>query len=330
MDPLVILLIVLVAGTLGFQFVMWRKSQPLDDARDKQSETQAFILLQNQMKNLEHSVKHDLLEVVKGVAETKESTKQVLTVAEQLNNLEKVLKNQKQRGNLGEASLELILSNVLPGQYQTQYLFRDGEKVDFIVKTQEGLIPVDAKFPLENYMRLINEGDAERQEQYRKEFKNDVKKRIDETAKYIRPEEGTLPFAFMYIPAEGIYYDLLNNDVGVGVNARDLIDYAYRQKSVIIVSPTTFLAYLQTVLFGNQRMKVQEAAKDIIKNVSELAKHLKVYEDSHNSLGKSLNAALNHYDKSSKAFKAIDKDVVRITEESMDLQLEAAEKPLLE
>ncbi len=282
------------------------------------------------MSTISRQVQEQLLEVVKGVAETKESTKQVLTVAEQLSNLEKVLKNQKQRGNLGEASLELILSNVLPGQYTPQYLFKDGEKVDFIVRTQEGLIPVDAKFPLENYMRLIDETDPERQEQYRKDFKNDVKKRIDETAKYIRPGEGTLPFAFMYIPAEGIYYDLLNNDVGVGVSARDLIDYAYRQKSVIIVSPTTFLAYLQTVLFGNQRMKVQEAAKDIIKNVSELAKHLKAYEDHHNSLGKSLNTALGHFEKSSKSFKAIDKDVVKIADESMDLKLEAAERPLLE
>src|SRR6185436_4738799 len=118
-------------------------------------------------------------------------------------------------------------------------------------------------------------------EQYRNAFKSDVKKRIDETSKYIRPEEGTMPFAFMFIPAEGIYYDLLNSDVGSGVNSRDLIEYAYKQKRVVIVSPTTFLAYLQTVLFGNQRQKIQEAAKDIIKNVTELGKHLKSYEDSH-------------------------------------------------
>ncbi len=359
MDLLTTLVAVLILLALGIIALLIRLQKGSAAPQDSQS----LILLQNQLAELTRSmdgklsegnktmsefmtgqqgqarelmstitkqVQEQLVEVVRGVAETKEGTKQVLVVAEQLSNLEKVLKNQKQRGNLGEASLELILSNVLPGQYVPQYLFRDGEKVDFAVKTQEGLISVDAKFPLENYMRLVNETDPERQESYRKEFKNDVKKRIDETAKYIRPEEGTLPFAFMYIPAEGIYYDLLNNDVGVGVNARDLIDYAYRQKSVIIVSPTTFLAYLQTVLFGNQRMKVQEAAKDIIKNVSELAKHLKAYEDSHNSLGKSLNAALNHYDKSGKAFKAIDKDVVKITDESMQLKLETAEKTLLE
>ena len=283
--------------------------------------------IQQQIDVITNRVSNQLMEVVKGVSETRESTKQVFTIAEQLQNLEKVLKNQKQRGNLGEASLELILSNVLPGQYEPQYLFKDGEKVDFAIKTRDGILPVDAKFPLENYIRLIDENDAERKEQYRKDFKSDVKKRIDETAKYIRPEEGTMPFAFMFIPAEGIYYDLINNDVGIGVNSRDLIEYAYQQKNVIIASPTTFLAYLQTVLFGNQRAKIQETAKDIIKNVSELGKHLNAYQDAHNSLGKSLSAAVGHYEKASKSFKLIDKDVVRIAGESGGLELHQAEKP---
>jgi DNA recombination protein RmuC len=358
MDWLVILLIVLVVGNIATIYLLYKRGQG-----GNAPEQGSLMLLQNQLQELSRAmenklgegtnrmfegmktqseqserlmatitkqVQEQLLEVVKGVSETKESTKQVLTVAEQLNNLERVLKNQKQRGNLGEASLELILSNVLPGQYEPQYMFNDGEKVDFIIRTPEGLVPVDAKFPLENYIRLSDELDESRQEQYRRDFKSDVKKRIDETAKYIRPEEGTLPFAFMFIPAEGIYYDLLNNDVGVGVNARDLIDYAYRQKNVIITSPTTFLAYLKTILFGNQRMKVQEAAKDIMKNVAQLAKDLASYQDSHNSLGKSLSAAVGHFEKSGKAFRAIDKDVVRITEESMDLSLEVVERPLLE
>ncbi len=282
------------------------------------------------MSNITKQVSDQLLEVVKGVTETKESTKQVFTIAEQLRSLEKVLKNQKQRGNLGEASLELILSNVLPGQYETQYMFKDGEKVDFAVKTRDGILPVDAKFPLENYMRLVDETDVQRQEVYRKEFKNDVKKRIDETAKYIRPEEGTMPFAFMFIPAEGIYYDLLNNDVGIGVNARDLIEYAYQQKNIIIASPTTFLAYLQTILFGNKRAKIQDAANDIIKNVSELARHLSAYEDSHNSVGKSLSAAVGHYEKSGKSFKQIDKDVLKITGKSVGLEILSINKPSVE
>ena len=281
------------------------------------------------MTSITDQVSKQLVEVVKGVTETKESTKQVFTIAEQLQNLEKVLKNQKQRGNLGEASLELILSNVLPGQYEPQYLFKDGEKVDFAIKTRDGILPVDSKFPLENYIRLVDETDELRKEVYRKEFKNDVKKRIDETAKYIRPEEGTMPFAFMFIPAEGIYSDLLSNDVGIGVNSRDLIEYAYQQKNVIIASPTTFLAYLQTVLFGNQRAKIQETAKDIIKNVAELGKHLKAYEESHNKLGRSLGTAVGHYESAGKAFRQIDKDVVRIAGETIDLKIETVDKPQL-
>lgn len=286
---------------------------------------------QRLMSTITKQVQDQLIKIVEGVSRTEESTKQVFTIAEQLSNLEKVLKNQKQRGNLGEASLELILSNVLPpGQYEQQYQFKDGEAVDMVVKTQDGLIPIDAKFPLENYIRLSDATDEKLIEQYRKDFKSDVKKRIDETSKYIRPEEGTLPFAFMYIPAEGIYYDLLNSDVGVGVNSRDLIEYAYKQKNVVIVSPTTFLAYLQTVLFGNQRVKIQEQAKDIIKNVTELGKHLKSYEDAHNKLGDSLNRVVSNYEASGKAFRQIDKDVLRITEEGIGIELQLVDRPLLE
>lgn len=285
--------------------------------------------LQQQLDAITNRVSQQLMEVVKGVTETKESTKQVFTIAEQLQNLEKVLKNQKQRGNLGESSLELILSNVLPGQYEPQYMFSDGEKVDFVVKTRDGIVPIDAKFPLENYLRYIDETDDDKRAVFQKEFKSDVKKRVDETAKYIRPGEGTMPFAIMFIPSESIYYDLLNSDSTSGLNSRDLIEYAYQKKNVLISSPTTFLAYLQTVLFGNQRAKIQETAKDIVKNVSELGKHLNAYQDSYNGLGKSLSQAVGHYEKAGKAYKAINKDVVRITGDSIDLTLETVEKPQL-
>ncbi|OGG57384.1 hypothetical protein A2853_02605 [Candidatus Kaiserbacteria bacterium RIFCSPHIGHO2_01_FULL_55_17] len=353
MEWLTLGLLMLVLAVLGY--LLWTRNRAPKDA-------QSLLLLQNQLQELSRSlegklgegtnrmfesmktqfdqsqrlmstitdkVSHQLLEVAKGVTETKESTKQVFTIAEQLHNLEKVLKNQKQRGNLGESSLELILSNVLPGQYETQYLFRDGEKVDFVVRTPNGLLPIDSKFPLENYLRLTDETDEIRKEQYKRDFKADVKKRIDETAKYIRPEEGTMPFAFMFIPADGIYYDLMSSEVGVGINSRDLIEYAYQQKNVMITSPTTFLAYLKTILFGNQRLKIQEAAKDIIKNVSELAKDLNAYQEAHNSLGKSLSAAVGHFEKSGKAFKRIDKDVLKITEESVGINLESVDRPLL-
>ena len=147
-----------------------------------------------------------------------------------------------------------------------QYEFPGGETVDAIIRTKEGVIPVDAKFPLENYSRLLNEKDDVRRAEFEDSFKKDLKKRIDETAKYVRPKDGTLPFAFMYIPAEGIYYDLLNDGVGA-VNTRSLLDYAQNEKKVIIVSPTTFAAYLQSVLYGFKAFKIEEQAKDIAKKI---------------------------------------------------------------
>jgi DNA recombination protein RmuC len=276
----------------------------------------------------EQMVKH-LTDVSKGMAEAKESNKQVFTIAEQLQNLEKVLKHQKQRGNLGEASLELILSNILPATaYKLQYQFESGETVDAVIMTKEGMIPVDAKFSLDNYNRVINEDDEHRKAELEKEFKNDLKKRIDETAKYIKIKDGTLPFAFMFIPAEGIYYDLLVNEVGsVKVNTRSLIDYAYKDKNVIIVSPTTFAAYLQSVLYGFRAFKIEESAKAIGKQVEGLTRHLKSYDEYFKKVGNSLSTTVNHYNSASKELGKIDKDVLKITGDSADIETVLIDKP---
>ena len=276
----------------------------------------------------EQMIKH-LTDVSKGMTEANESSKQVFTIAEQLQNLEKVLKHQKQRGNLGEASLELILSNILPATaYKLQYQFESGETVDAVVMTKEGIIPVDAKFSLDNYNRLVNEEDEHRKAELEKEFKNDLKKRIDETAKYIKPKEDTLPFAFMFIPAEGIYYDLLVNEVGaVKVNTRSLIDYAYKDKNVIIVSPTTFAAYLQSVLYGFRAFKIEESAKQIGKQVEGLSRHLKSYDDYFKKVGNSLSTTVNHYNSASKELGKIDKDVLKITGDSADIETVMIDKP---
>lgn len=289
-----------------------------------------FDQSQQLMNSITDRVSQQLLEVTKGVTETKESTKQVFTIAEQLNNLEKVLKNQKQRGNLGEASLELVMSNILPpGAYAMQYEFPGGDTVDAIIRTKEGIIPVDAKFPLENYSRLREEKDDIRRAEFEESFKRDLKKRIDETSKYVRPKDGTLPFAFMYIPAEGIYYDLLNDGIGA-VNTRNLIDYAQNDRKVIIVSPTTFAAYLQSVLYGFKAFKIEEQAKDIAKNVEALGRHLSAYEDYYKKLGNSLATTVNHFNAGYKELGKVDKDVLRITDKAVGFDVEAIEKPLLE
>jgi len=295
-----------------------------------------FDTSQTLIKNINEQLNKNLMDVTKEITETKEASKQVMGIAEQLHNLEKVLKHQKQRGNLGEASLELILSNILPpGAYEMQHHFKKDKEgkeliVDAIIKTKDGIIPVDAKFSLDNYNRLIDEKDDDRRNELEEEFKKDIKKRIDETSKYIKPEENTLPFAFMFIPAEGIYYDLLVNEVGskaIKVNTRNLIDYAYNDRKVIIVSPTTFMAYLQSVLFGFRAFRFEESAKEIRKNVEELSKHLNAYTSYQDKLGNAIGTVVNHYNTSTKEFKKIDKDLYRITGEKNGFEPELLEKP---
>jgi len=289
-----------------------------------------FSESQRLIRDINKEVNEQLRSVVKGVTEVSESSKQVFTVAEQLQSLEKVLKHQKQRGNLGEASLRLALENILPASaYKIQHEFPGGETVDAVIITKDGMIPVDAKFSLDNYRRLVDVTDDDKREPLEKEFKNDLKKRIDETAKYIRPKDGTLPFAFMYIPAEAIYYDLLVNEVGsVKVNTRSLIDYAYKDKNVIIVSPTTFAAYLQSVLYGFRAFQIEESAKEIRKRVEELGRHISAYDSYYQKLGNSLGTTVNHYNTGYKELKKMDKDVLRIAGESAGIEVELVEGPV--
>jgi len=204
-------------------------------------------------------------DVTQKLTELDSTNKQVMGFAQQLQSLENILKNPKQRGILGEYYLETVLKNVLPPQsFQMQYKFKNGEIVDAAVFVKDKIIPIDSKFSLENYNKIINEKDETRKRELEKIFKADLKMRIDETSKYIRPDEGTMEFALMFIPSEGIYYDLLINEVGaVKVNTRDLIEYAFTQKRVIIVSPTNFLAYLQTILQGLRALQIEESAKEI-------------------------------------------------------------------
>ncbi len=291
-----------------------------------------FSQSQQLLKEISEQMQKSLVDVAREQTKTNEQTKQFMTIAEQLANLEKVLKHQKQRGNLGEASLELILGNILPpGSYTMQHSFSNGETVDAAIITKEGIIPVDAKFSLDNYNRVTQAVDDAQREELEKDFKNDLKKRIDETSKYIRPDEGTLPFAFMFIPAEGIYYDLLVNEVGtVKVNTRNLIDYAYNDKKVIIVSPTTFAAYLQSVLYGFKAFKVEQAAADIVKRIGELQKHWRAHEEYMEKLGNAMSTTVNHYNAAYKELGKIDKDVMRITGDGVGFTVKAIEKPSVE
>jgi len=240
----------------------------------------------------------------------------VKDVKEQLGKLTDVLANPKQRGILGEYFLETLLKNVFqPNQYKLQYKFKDGEVVDAVIFIKDKIIPIDSKFSLENYNRIVNEKDSARREELEKLLKNDLKNRIEETAKYIRPSEGTMDFAFMFIPSEGIYYDLLINQVGaVKISTYDLIEYAFKEKHVIIVSPTSFYAYLQTVLQGLRALQIEEKTKDILAGVEKLRKHLLNYNDFLAKLGTHLGTTVSTYNKAYKEFAKIEKDTARLTE----------------
>lgn len=267
-----------------------------------------------------------LKSVVEGVTKVGESSKQVFQVADQLKELQDILKNPKQRGILGEYYLETVLQNVLPPEsFHMQHSFEDGEIVDAVVFVKNKVIPIDSKFSLANYNRLVEAKDPADKAIHEKAFINDLKLRITETAKYIRPNEKTTDFAFMFIPHEGIYYDLLSNKVGAG--EENLIQRAAGKHKVIIVSPTSFLAYLQTVLQGLKALEIEEKAQDIIKNVEKLSGHISKYEDFYQKLGNTLSTTVNHYNAGYKELNKIDKDIKRVTGESAGVEVLTIDKP---
>jgi DNA recombination protein RmuC len=253
--------------------------------------------------------------------------------AGELSELQDILKNPKQRGILGEYYLETLLKNVLPpGSYQMQYPFPDGTIVDAAVFVKDKIIPIDSKFSLDNYNRLVSEKNETERARLEKIFVGDLKLRITETAKYIQPEKGTMDFAFMFIPHEAIYYDLLVNKIGAlkEEDTENLIQRAAGKYHVLIVSPTSFLAYLQTVLQGLRALQIEESAKEIRVRVGDLGKHIMAYDDYFRKLGNSLGTTVNQYNLAYKELKKIDKDVVKISASGGEIDPLIIDKPNLE
>jgi len=338
----ILLGVLLAVIIIGF-FVVF---SALKGLKENSRDDRGMILLQNQVNEIARVMDSKLGESTKAMqrqfsesmrtirdvtqqlTKLDETNKQVVGFADQLQGLQDILKNPKQRGILGEYYLETVLKNVLPpGSYQMQFAFKNGSIVDAVVFVDKRIIPVDSKFSLENYNRILESRDPSEKEKYEKAFISDIKIRIDETSKYVKPEENTMDFAFMFIPSEAVYYDLLINKVGaVTDDTKNLIHYAGHKK-VIIVSPTSFLAYLQTVLQGLKNQKISEQAKEIVKQVENLGKHLSSYDDYMLRLGKNLSTAVSMYNSSYKEFKKIDKDVLKISGEAMGIEPQLLEKP---
>jgi len=292
--------------------------------------TESRQSMQSQFESTAKIVK----DVTEKLTKLEDTNQQVLSISDQLEGLERVLKNPKQRGILGEYYLETLLKNLFqPNQYKTQYAFKDGLIADAVIflkdiSEPQSIIPIDSKFSLENYNKIIEEKDPTKKEQLEKLFRADLKNRIDETAKYIKPAENTMDFAFMFIPSEGIYYDLLVNQVGaLKVNTRDLIDYAFRDKRVIIVSPTSFAAYLQTVLQGLKALSIEKSVKEIVDNVGKLGNHLAAYEQYYQKIGNNLKTTVGAYNDGYKELSKIDKDITKISGNSIDVDVLKIEKP---
>lgn len=283
----------------------------------------------NKITNLQFQESQKLIkDITIELSEVKQGGKQVLGFTEQLKRLQDILQNTQQRGALGEYFLETTIRNILPPEnYQFQYSFKDGLIADAIIKLDKKILAIDAKFSLENYNKIVEENNPEKRIQLEKVFKEDLKKRIIETTKYIKPREGTMDFVFMFIPSEGIYYDLLISKIGV-VDSRNFLEYAFREKRVIVVSPSTLYAYLQTIMQGLKALTIEKQASEIIKKVETLQKHLNSYKSYHNKLGNSISTVVNQYNTSNAEFTKIDKDLLKITGQEIDKkELKTLAKP---
>ncbi|HEU4715828.1 MAG TPA: DNA recombination protein RmuC [Candidatus Saccharimonadales bacterium] len=346
--------IVLGVIILGFAAVIFYLNQRLRELKNSSAVemvksdvtelTRSIAMLQQSMgdklergnANVQTSLQKQLTEsarlvadVTQRLAKLDETNRRVVDVADELKTLQNVLQNPKQRGVFGEYYLQSVLENVMaPGQFQMQYKFNDGEIVDAAIFLEKGkVLPVDSKFSLENYNRFIESGDKTERDRLLQKIKIDLKGRIDETSKYIRPSENTMDFAFMFIPSESLYYDLLINNVGAAGSSRDLIEYAFRDKHVIIVSPTSFMAYLQTVLQGLRSLQIEEQAKDIQIRVGKLGQHIGKFETYMQKLGSALGTTVNHYNAAHKELGKVDKDIVKIAGSDPSIEPQLLDRP---
>lgn len=350
------LLVVLIAAIVAVAIAFWRRqpapqhdasqllkqdilevSRGLSELKDGLQSTVADRLERNSalmrdtiQKQLGESGKL-VADVTEKLAKLDETNRRVVTVTDELKTLQNVLQNPKQRGVFGEYYLQSVLENVMPpGGFAMQHRFQDGEIVDAVIYLdRKKLLPVDSKFSLENYNRLQQATDKTEREKLAAAVKADLKLRIDETSKYIRPSEDTMDFAFMFIPSEAVYYDLLTSKVGAGTaSSRDLLEYAFRDRHVIIVSPTSFMAYLQTVLQGLRSLQIEEQAKDIQVRVQQLGQHIAAYDNFMHKLGNSLGVTVGHYNTAHKELKKIDKDVMKIAASEAAIEPLTLDRPL--
>ncbi len=239
------------------------------------------------------SATHVFGNVEEQLGRLEETNRQIYEISKDISSLQELLRAPKFRGQMGETLLENLLSQVLPkGHYEMQHRFQSADAVDAVIHLGERLVPVDAKFSLENFQKMLDTQDEALKNGFRKKFLQDVKNRVDEIAgKYILPAENTYDFALMYIPAENVYYEVIIKE--------DIFSYSMSKK-VIPVSPNTFYAYLQVICLGLKGLKIEENAKVILKGLSALNLEMAKFKDDFDVLGRHLSEAGSKYQDSQK------------------------------
>jgi len=253
----------------------------------------------------------------------KEASHRMLEIGKDISNLESILQPPKLRGGLGELFLGELLAQIFPPKYYAlQYRFKGGETVDAVIKLQLGMVPIDAKFPLENFRRILEAESAEARKPPKRAFIKDVKSHIDAIAgKYIRMDEHTFDFALMYIPAENVYYETIIKDDAFG-GEMTLFSYAL-QKRVIPVSPNSLYAYLQTIILGLQGMRIEERSRDVIADLSRLNREFELFSEAFRLVGQHMDNSVKKYAEAETRFGKVESKLRQI--DSLAKGLEAAE-----
>jgi len=267
----ILILFLIVAGGVGISVFFIRKE--IKDLKEKKEQDLTLSL---------SFLKKDLEGIKNGYAQVSKELGKVQEIGRQMKDFQDFLRSPKLRGNVGEQILRDLLEQVLPkNNFSLQYQFQEGQIVDAIVKTKQGIIPIDSKFPIESFKRL-NQAKEDEKEQYCKEFVRDIKKHIDDISKkYILPQEGTVDFALMYVPSEPVYYEIT-------LNQPELLDYGY-QKKVYFVSPNSFYYFLKIIMVGLEGAKIEEASKKILEG-------LKAIQQESMKFGEELNTLTSHID----------------------------------
>ena len=317
----ILITIIIVGGSLAFFWVKRVKHEAEQERRIKKMEEHLSELITGQLKEMRGTVDGTTKTMH---SQIKSFTKETEKLRSEINDIQKAMENvssfqefftsPKARGEWGEASLEHILKEYFPADfYQSQHMFESGEQVDAVLKLpNDKILPIDSKFPFDNYRKMIEESDEDRREKYKKKFLKDAKKKITSIAnKYILPSEGTVEFAIMYIPAEAVYYEInMNREI-------DVVEYA-RQKKVILASPNTIFLTLKAIEHWFRDTHISRKTQEIIKGISRMEKDADKLKDDFRKLGKHLSNASSAYDRSDERLDMFNEKVKKLTENNLD------------